>query len=194
MRLFGRNNDLSRRYDEIKKQVGLTAVSQARARGVDIPQEAFKIAEFCGGLMAKREWSDYMDVANFILAEYESELGLYVASAFGNFAGQLGYDPFGKIMLATQYVDRTAGLPVMTKFSFAKQHERFYEFLTECECPERTRCAIEFLGLAVFQLPNVDQAKMVFQKGFVVPEMGDAVRKRLYLIDRGVTEYLLRWG
>jgi len=192
VRFSGKKNDVGSRYDEIREQIRVAAVSQAKARQVDIPQEAFKIAETCGGLMAKREWIDYRDIANFLLAEYETELGFYVANAFSNFTEQLGHDPFGKIMLATQYVDRTAGSPMSIRFSFAKQHQLFYEFLTERECPERTRLAVEFLGTAVFQFPNVSHAKKVFPTLFVVPEMGGAVRERLYLIDRAVAECLLK--
>lgn len=192
MSFFTRGRDLGHRYDEIREQVRATAVSQARAAQVSIPQEAFKISETCGGLTAKREWSDYTDIANYLLAEYETELGFYVANAFTNFAAQLGYDPFGKIMLATQYVDRRAGSPVMVRFSFAKEHGLFYEFLTERECPERTRRAVDFLGVAVFQFPTLDHAKRVLPTLFVVPEMGAAVRRRLLVIDRAVAESLVR--
>jgi len=192
MRLFGKRNDVGRRYEEIREQVRVAAVSQAKARQIDISQQAFIIAETCGGLMSKREWIDYRDIANFLLAEYETELGFYVANAFTNFAGQLGYDPFGKIMLATQYVDRTAGSSLMIRFSFAKHHQLFYEFLTERECPERTRRAIAFLAIAIFQFPNVDHARKVFPTLFVVPEMGSAVRERIHLIDRDVAEYVLK--
>jgi hypothetical protein len=76
--------------------------------------------------------------------------------------------------------------------SFIKKHLRFYQFVTEVDCPERTEKAVDLLTSAMFNFADADDAKLKFPKIFVVPEMKEAVKKKLYSLDSSVANYILK--
>ncbi len=190
-RLFGGSEEVDRRYEQIRDQNIALGFKQARERRIDVSTEPFKIAEMLP-LPGAVDGEHYWGVADFILAEYPIELGLQVASAFCNMVPQLGFDPYGKIMVGMQYIDRKAGSSSMTRFSFAKEHTDFYQYATEQDCPERTEKALDFLTTSLFQFPSVDHAKRIFPTLLVVPEMEKGVKERMYSIDETVARYITR--
>ncbi|MBW2993734.1 hypothetical protein KY317_04130 [Candidatus Woesearchaeota archaeon] len=191
MGLFNKGKKENQRYAQIREQIRTKAIEQAQERGINIPSEPIKIAE-ATDISGKREYYDYLDIANFLLAEYPTELGFYVANAFTNLASRLGYDPFGKIMLAVQYTDKLAGSPIITRVSFIQEHPEFYKFMTEKDCPERTDKALDFLAAAVFQFKDAGAARKVFPTLFPVPELEEGVKEKLYSIDQMVAKYIIQ--
>lgn len=190
MWFFDKGRKENQIYTQIRESIRTRAVNQAKERNIEIPIEPFKIVEMTD-ISIKREYRDYWDIANFLLAEYPTELGFYIANAFTNLASQLGYDPYGKIMLATQYVDRLAGSPIITRFSFTKDHPKFYEFMTEKNCPERTDKALDFLVTGLFQFQDADYARKKFPTLFVVPEMKEGIKEKLYSLDQTTAKYII---
>ena len=195
MKLFrkssGGSEEVNQRYARIRDENIRKGFQQAQSKGIDVPTEPFRIAEMIP-LPGQVDGEHYWSVADFILAEYTTALGLQVASAFGNMAHQLGFDPFGKIMVGMQYVDRKAGSPTMTRLSFIREHPALHLYITEHDCPERTEKALDFLTAALFQFPSADHAKRIFPTLLVVPEVVGGVRERMYSIDDAVAKYVVR--
>lgn len=190
-RLFGNSKEINHRYVKIRDENIAEGFQQAKEKGIDITTEPFKIAETVN-LPGQVDGEHYWGVADYILAEYPTKLALQVASAFYNMAPQLGFDPFGKIMVGAQYVDWKAGTPIIYKMSFAKQHPEFTKFVTEIDCPERTEKALDFLTAAIFQFSNAIQARKIFPTLLVVPEMETGVKQKLYSIDQAVVKYIAK--
>jgi hypothetical protein len=189
--LFGNSEEVNRRYAQIRDSNIRKGFQQAKEKNVDVPTEPFRIAKMVplpGAVDGKHYWG----IADFIIAEYPTELALQVATAFCNMAPKLGFDPFGKIMVGAQYVDINAGSLSIARFSFIKEHLDFYEYTTERECPERTEKALDFLTAAVFQFDSADYAKRIFPNLLVVSEMERGVKEKMYSIDEAVAKYIIR--
>ena len=192
MRLFKKGNPENKRYLEIKKEIQDKAFEQTkhRIKRIDVPTEAREIGNMLG-ITKKSEYPQYWDIANYLLAEYPAELGVYIASAMKMWATAIGHEPYGKIMLAVQYVDRMAGSSFMTAFSFMKEHPLFIEYMTEKNLPERTQKAIDFLTTGVFQFEDIVNTRMIFPTLIKVPEMEEGVEQKLRSIDDVVARYIL---
>ncbi|MBN2566702.1 hypothetical protein JXB02_01295 [Candidatus Woesearchaeota archaeon] len=183
-------NDLTLRYSTLRRESQKNASSQAMERGVHISDEPYAIVkkmDIPGNVAGEEFWG----IASYILAEYPTDLGFQVASAFHRLSPGLGYDPFGKIMVGMQFVDRKAGSSCLVRVSFAKDHPALFSYLTERDCPERTEKSIDFLANATFQFPSVEHARQIFPKMFVVPEVKASVTDRLIEIDPVVGKYLV---
>jgi len=165
-------------------------MEQARERRIDVPTEPFRIVEMIP-LPGHIDGEHYWGIADFLLAEYTTELGFLIANAFHNLVPQVGYEPFGKIMIGTQFVDRKAGSPTMTRLSFMEEHPTFYQYISERDCPERTKNALAFLVAGVFQFPDANYSRQIFPKMFVVPEMESGVIQELYSIDKALARYIV---
>jgi len=190
-KLFRGSEDINKRYKQIQDKNVAKGFEQARERNIDVNTEPFHIEKMVplpGAVNGEHYWI----VADFILAEYPIELGFQVASAFHHMASQRGFDPFGKIMVGMQYTDRKAGSPIMTRFSFAKEHPDFFQYITEKDYAERTEKALTFLATAVFQFSGADYAKKIFPTLLIVPEMKKGVKERIYSIDEVVAEYVTK--
>jgi len=188
-KLLGNNREVNQRYAEIRDANIRKGFEQAKDLEIEIPTEPFRIAEIVP-LPGPVDGEHYWGVADFILSEYPTELGLQVAVAFCNMVPQLGFDPYGKIMIGSQYVDRKADSQSMTRASFASSHPRFYQFVTESDCPERTERTLDFLTTALFQFPSADHAKRIYPTLLVVPEIKAGVRENMDSIDSAVAKYI----
>ena len=189
--LLGDSKEINCRYAQIRDANIKKGFQQAKEKGIDIPTEPFEIVKRVP-LPGQVDGEHYWSVADYILAEYSTELALQVATAFCNMAPQLGFDPFCKIMVGVQYVDKKVGIPNISKMSFGKQHPEFYTFITEKDCPERTKKALDFLTTAIFQFSSATQAREIFPKLLVVPEMETEVKQKLYSIDKAIAKYIIK--
>ena len=186
---YGRSLE-ERRFEETRKRIQGDAQRQSLDNSVDVMLEPAKIAEMIP-LPGNTDGEHYWQIANFLLAQYPTELGVSIASSFGYYKPQTGFDPFGKIMVGVQFVDRKAGSPTMARMSFINEYPEFYEYCTTKNLPERTEKAVDFISTALFQLPNASIVKRTFPTMIVVPEMEDLVKKKLHSIDQVVARYII---
>jgi hypothetical protein len=156
-------------------------------------ETAIEIAEACD-FEHRQHWREFIDVADLLLAEYPTYFSVSVAHQYTNplISNPLGYIPFGKIMIATQYVDRMAGQPVLARYSFMKEHQKLLAYLTQSNLPERTKKAVSFLSTATFYFPNLDAACSRFNAVFVVSEMAEGVKDYISNLDATVGNYLIK--
>jgi hypothetical protein len=190
MRLFGRGSTEKARYAELGVAHVATARAQAGARGIDVQSEPLNIMR-AFPLPGKVDGEHYWAHADYLLAEYPTELGVLVASTFHGLVPQIGFDAFGKIMVGMQFVDKKAGTPVMTRLSFMQTHGTFYEYMTERDCPERSTKAVASLAEAILWFPDIDHAKRIYPTLFVIPEMQPKVAQRLREIDSSIARYII---
>jgi hypothetical protein len=183
------SGSIDQRYCEIRDRNIRLGVQEAREAGIDIKTEPFKIAQqvqFPGNVDGENYWH----VADYIIAEYSTRVGLQVAASFNVMVPQLGFDPYGKVMVGMQYVDRKAGTPTMFKYSFMREHPDFAAYVTEKHCPERTDKSAAFIGAAFFQFPSARHARQLFPSSIVVPEIKDRVVQKLASLDPEVGAYV----
>jgi len=99
--LFNRKR-LERKYREIVDQVLKKAQEQARSRRIDLRYEPSRVLQSIP-FPGNTDGEDYWFVADYILAEYEVELGLEVLAWFNELlTGQLGFGPYGKVLVEPQ--------------------------------------------------------------------------------------------
>ncbi len=183
------NVNYEERYDKFRQLNLRNAYLQKEERNIVLYDEPIKISQI-SPLPGKVDGEHYYAVADFILAEYKTELGALVANAFGLHKDSIGFDPYGKIMVGMQFVDRKAGNPVMARLSFAKEHELLYAYLTEKQFSERTKKAISFLASSMFHFPSAEHTKRMFPTMLVIPEMKEGVIEKLYSMDSDLARYI----
>lgn len=180
-----KGNRIEEKYRKLRFDIGEKAARQSHDMKIIIREEPYKISEMLG--MRYKSGSDimeYCDVSSYILAEYPSELGIFLARGFEK------KDIYGKIMVATQYVDDFPGSFSIGRLSFIKDHPKFYEFVTEKFCPERTYKAETLLAEGALFFPNAEIAKKSFQGLFEVPKMREGAKKKLKEMDPEIARYI----
>lgn len=194
MKGFKKGNQENKRYLKIKKKIQDKAFEQTkgiRKKRIDVSKEAFNIG-YQLMISKKPDHLQYRDIANYLLAEYPAELGVYIAIAIKEtWENTTGHDPYQNIMLAVQYVDRMAGSSFMTDPSFTQEHPLFMQYITETHLPERTKKAIDFLTTGIFQFQDINITREKFPTLITVPEMKRGVKEKLSSIDDVVARYIL---
>ena len=214
-----RAKKMNERYIQIREQHTDKARQQAAERRIRVAYEPFWIVEMVP-LPGNTDGEHYWCVADFLLAEYPTELSLLVANAFHNMVPKLGYDPYGKIMIGVQFVDAKAGSEIQARVSLPSQHaefsqwvikkkviesseyldavrthfggyDKFRKYVMAKKCPERTHKALDLLAAGYFQFKDADAAKRISSTLVVVPEMKKLARDRVLSIDRAVGEYIM---
>lgn len=182
---FGKTGKMEEKYRKLRFDIGEKAARQSHEMKVIVQEEPYNIAEMLGiRYKSGSDIMEYCDVSNFILSEYPSELGIFVAKGFE----KTGL--FGKVMVATQYVDEFPGRFSAGRLSFIKEHPKFHEFMTEKHCPERTNKAETLLAEGMLFVENAELARKSFSARFEVPKMKDGARKKLYAMDPELAGYI----
>ena len=139
--LFGKKK-LEREYLAIVDQVLKKAQRQARSRRIDLRYEPTRVLQSIP-FPGNTDGEDYWFVADYILAEYELELGLEVLARFNEHAGQLGFGPYGKVLVGVQYADRRANSEIAARIVSSEKHPEYCDQLIARKTMETT----EFISL-----------------------------------------------
>jgi hypothetical protein len=190
--ILGKDSKIEEKYSKLSRSIEESASKQSHQYKVNITDEPYKIGQMFGieKKHAEQHTSQYCDMANYILAQYPTELGFFVANCFYVYVPKLGYDPFGKIMVATQMVDEFAGQPMIARFSFIKENPIFYQFMVERNCPERTQKAEEFLKTGILRMGSAKKAKQAFPKAMINSKMKSGVKKKISDMDAELARYI----
>lgn len=121
-------------YDSLKKKFISEAVQEAESGGIRPQNEIEKIISIFPS-PGNVDGENYWMIADFILAEYSAPLGFLVTMGFAQLAPSLGFNPFGKIMIGAQFVDRYAGSSMLLRADFAKRFPKTFSFVTEKDFP-----------------------------------------------------------
>lgn len=188
LNIFSRGKEeANQRYVQIRNKIFEKARNQSHQHKIEITSESAKIGEMCG-ILRKREFQEYKDIATWLLASYESELAFYIIREFDQFAGSLGYVPIGKIMLAIEHIDHIAS-GIMVRTSLLNENPTLFEYMNKS--PMRTAKAIETLTTAVCSLTDIGDGRETYGV-LTVPEMKQGVKDKLYSLDEVVAKYITK--
>lgn len=179
-------------YLKVRSDIFKKAREQSFKRNIEHISECSKILTLTGSIEYRAENPVYWDVANLLLAEYPTELGVMISNAFSTFSSKLGHDPHDKIVFAMQNLDEWAGTTFAVKKSFFKKHPKLFEYMLSKECPERYERSVEFLTESLFVLDKVSSLKKVFPRVLVVEKVKSSVGERLRSVDDVVADYVLK--
>lgn len=164
-KLFGKKETpLDKKIKELNKSLIKKGSDQSWQQKINITEEARKIGTSCGilkeGIFAKRHHPGYfVDIALRLLC-YPPELAFAITTQFTNFAQDLGYNPFGTIMIALGQIDSLyRGLFVRT--SLLNEYPELFEILSNK--PLRIQKAGQLLAVAIIaSSQSIKKAREVY--------------------------------
>ena len=203
---------------DIRERYLSLAREQAAERSIDPKFEPFEIVKKVP-LPGNTDGEHYWFVADYLLATYPVELALLVAASFNAMQPRVGFDPYGKIMIGAQFVDRKAAADIQVRVALPDDnpkfstwlinektiparkylselechygpHLEFSKFVLSSSCIERTGKALDFITAGTFLLDSVDTAKEVWPTLIVVPEVASAVAGKLQSLAGSVGRYI----
>ncbi len=143
--LSHRKSALDRKVKEISESLLAKARDQSWQYKMNVTEEAKKIGLSCGIVGKQHHPAHFIDIALCLLS-YPPELAFSIAVQLSNFSDQLGYNPFGTVMVALGQIDSLyRGIFVRTKV-FDENPELFEVISSKTE---RIQRAGKLLAVAI---------------------------------------------
>ena len=182
-----RSKSLNDRYLDVGTKMGQRAARLIAYSSIDVGEVAQRIGNACGILRKPQQYSAYADIAAMLLGEFEPVVAYFVTVEVNEqFAGPLGYAPFGQILLAIEHIDDSSGRTIVdTEWELANPSA----MAGLNRSPARTANAAEILACALWNFPDIDTARKAFSV-YSVTTVKEQVRERLRSRDEDVAKYI----
>jgi len=191
MALFGRRKQTeasNQRFLEIRQRLVKTASDQSFQLKIIKEQEAASVAQLCGFTDKPHDSAAFVDVALMLLC-LPSELALVVALEFSNFAHQVGFQPFGTIMVAVGHIDSLYRGMYVRK-SLLDQKPELYELLNSKEL--RIERAAKLLATGLFvSSQSVTDARQMYRTMSADPVVKERLAEEIRTKDQDLARVIV---
>jgi hypothetical protein len=164
--LFGKDSVIYERFERLRLAIRDQAINQSKERDLDVRVEAKKIGVRCGileqGYLQKKHDPHYfVDIAMELLC-YPPELGFIIAMEFTSFAHNLGWNPFGTVMVALSHINEFALHNVFhVRVSYLKERPDLFELANDRML--RAQRAGQLLAVAIIMsTTSIKDAKHIY--------------------------------
>ena len=192
-KMFFKRSSKRAALDERVKQIANAIIKEASTQSfklkVNITEEAQKIGTSCGILKKQHHPANFVDIGLQLLT-YPRELAFTIAVQFSNYESQLGFNPFGTIMLALSQIDSFyQGMLVRTQL--LKKNPELFELINSK--PARIQKAGEFVATAMLaSSETVKGARAIYHNNVIDPSVKEVTDRELAEYDAEIAREIIR--
>lgn len=178
------------------KEIGQRFIREAKCQSwkyeINPVKEAQKIGVSCGifkkGIFEKKQHPVYfIDIALCLLC-YPPELALLIAAQFAEFEDNLGYSPFGSIMMALGQIDSLFN-SLIFKRSLFNEKPVLFEVIENKSL--RIQKAGQLLAVAILSSPNIEEARELYHINKFNPSVKTVLDKELEKYNKEIAQKII---
>ena len=186
--LFGKNSHLADRFERLASSIEQRARQQASERGLDFVTEAQKVGSMCGIQKKRQHPGNFIDIA-LVLLSYPVELACLIAHGFKRYEQELGYNPYGKIMVALSCIESFYQGMIFKTSTFDESPDLF-ELVSSKE--ERIRRSGRLLAVNILFVDELADARLRYRTACFDESVRVEVDMALAAFDSEISKAIIR--